>query len=303
MEHGARRRWGWQQGTRGELAAEFFGTLVLVAFGCGSVAMAAIALPESGRGTVGLASSADWLVIALGWGLAVTFGVYIAGGISGAHLNPAVTLAQAVLRDFSWRKVLPYMGAQLAGAFIGAALVFLLYHDAISAFEAGEKIDRGSLDSAATFGVFATGPAPYFDNVLGPLIDQVVGTAFLVAIIFALTDEYNTPVRANLAPVVVGIIVIGIALSFGANAGYAINPARDLGPRLLAWIAGWGEVAVPGNTENISAYFWVPIVGPLAGGLLGGLLYDRVIRDGLIARGVTPDEEIDDKAETNIERT
>ena len=140
MAHGEARRWGWQRGIGGELGAEFLGTMVIMAFGCGSVAMAAIALPQSGRGTVGLGSAADWLVIVAGWGLAVTFGVYVAGGISGAHLNPAVTLSQAVLRGFSWRKVLPYMGAQLAGAFVGGALVFLLYHDAISAFEASKTI-------------------------------------------------------------------------------------------------------------------------------------------------------------------
>lgn len=302
MSQGERRRWGWQRGLNGELAAEFLGTLVLVAFGCGSVAMAAIALPQSGRGTVGLSSAGDWMIISLGWGLAVTFGVYVAGGITGAHLNPAVTLAQAVLRGFSWRKVAPYMAAQLAGAFVGGALIFLVYHDAISSFEAAGKIERGTPDSAASFGVFATSPAPYFSNAIGPLVDQIVGTAFLVAFIFALTDEYNTPVRANLAPVVVGLIVVAIALSFGANAGYAINPVRDLGPRLVAWVTGWGEIAVPGNYGNVDFYLWVPIVGPLIGGLLGGLIYDRIIRDVLLARGATGGDGAQEKAQTNIER-
>ncbi len=298
----SRRRHGWQQSTRGELVAEFLGTLIIIAFGCGSVAMAAIALPGSGRGDAGLASAADWMIIAVGWGMAVTFGVYVAGGVSGAHLNPAVTLAQMVFRDFERRKVLPYIGAQLAGAFVGGLIVFFVYHDAIGSFEAAQKFERGSAASIASFGVFATSPAPYHANLVGPLITEIIGTAFLVGFIFAVTDERNTPVRANVAPVVVGLIVLAIGISFGANSGYAINPARDLGPRLVAWITGWGSVAVPGNTARIDFYMWIPIVGPMIGGLLGAGIYDKGISNVLQARGVEPDDGADEKAQTVIER-
>jgi glycerol uptake facilitator protein len=296
------RRFGWQQSTTGELVAEFLGTLVLVAFGCGVVAMTVAALPESGRGEVAFASASDWVLIALGWGLAVTMAVYVAGGISGAHLNPAVTLAQAVFRGFAWSKVGPYMAAQLAGAFVGAALVFLVYHDAIEALEAGARIDRGTESGAGSFGIFATSPAEYYSSVFGPMTSEIVGTAFLVAFIFAVTDDRNTPVRANLAPVVVGFIVIAIGLSFGANTGYAINPVRDLGPRLFAWIAGWGEVAIPGRTGPVSAYVFVPIIAPLIGGLIGAAIYDKLIRNVLLARGTPGTGDLEERAETNIER-
>jgi len=296
------RRFGWQQSTAGEAVAEFLGTLVLVAFGCGVVAMTVAALPESGRGEVGLASAADWVLIAMGWGLAVTMGVYVAGGISGAHINPAVTLGQAVFRGFGWRKVPTYVAAQLAGAFVGAALVFLIYHDAIEAFEASGRIDRGTEAGAASFGIFATSPAEYYASVFGPMVSEITGTAFLVAFIFAVTDDRNAPVRANLAPVVVGLIVVAIGLSFGANTGYAINPARDLGPRLLAWIAGWGSVAMPGQTGPVGVYFVVPILGPLIGGLIGAAVYDKLIRAVLLARGAAPTDDLDERVQTNIEK-
>lgn len=296
------RRFGWQQSVSGELVAEFLGTFVLVCFGCGVVAMTVAALPQSGRGDAGLATAGDWILIAIGWGLAVTMAVYVAGGVSGAHLNPAVTLAQAVFRGFEWRKVGPYMGAQLAGAFAGAALVFLVYHDAIHALEVSAKLDRGSASGAGSFGIFATSPAGYYSNAVGPLISEITGTMFLVGFIFAVTDDVNTPVRGNLAPVVVGLIVVAIGLSFGANTGYAINPVRDLGPRLFAWIAGWGSVAIPGKTGPVSAYFFVPIIGPLIGGLLGALIYDKGIRSVLLARGATADPEAEERGADVVER-
>src|SRR5205085_3053984 len=143
------------------------------------------------------------------------------------HLNPAVTLAMAVRRGFAWAKVPSYMAAQVLGAFVGAAIVYFNYKAAIGSFESANKITRGTSDSVPTFSIFGTFPAPYFTSWLGPFADQVLGTALLVALIFALTDEYNTPIHANLGPLVTGFIVVAIGLSFGANAGYAINPARD----------------------------------------------------------------------------
>jgi glycerol uptake facilitator protein len=292
----------WQRTLLGDLVAEAFGTFILIAFGTGSVAMSVAALNQSGRGKVPFDGSGDWLLICLGWGFGVTFGVYAAGGVTGAHLNPAVTLAMALRRGFAWSKVPGYWLAQIVGAFLGAALVYMLYHDSIAAFESANHIVRDSKDGVATFGIFATFPAKYFDNPWIPLLDQVVGTAFLVAFVFAVIDEYNAPVKSNLAPLIIGLIVVVIGISFGANAGYAINPARDLGPRLLAGVAGWGANAIPGNYANMGGYMWVPIVGPLIGGALGALTYDFLIRDQLVKRGVKPDPEVVEQGEDVIDK-
>jgi glycerol uptake facilitator protein len=181
-----------------------------------------------------------------------------------------------------------YIAAQVAGAFLGALLVYIVYKAAIDSYERANHITRGDLNSIPTYSIFATFPAKYFGTWLGPFIDQVVGTAFLLAFVFAIVDEFNQPPRANLAPLAIGAVVVAIGLSFGANAGYAINPARDLGPRLLAWVAGWGKVAMPGDYGNISGYFWIPIIGPFIGGLIGAYAYDFAIRDVLVARGEQP---------------
>jgi glycerol uptake facilitator protein len=260
---------------------------VLIAFGDGVVAMAVAALNQSGRGNAIFLAAGDWLLITWGWAVAVTFGVYVAGGITGAHINPAVTLAFAVRGDFPWRKVPWYWLAQIAGAFAGAAVVFLVYHDAISSYESAHHIIRGNLDSVVTFSIFATFPAPYFHGGwIGPLIDQIVGTAFLLIFVAALVDRRNLAPKGNLTPWLVGLGVAGIGMSYGANAGYAINPARDLGPRLFALVAGWGQTAIPGNGVGFSGYFWIPIIGPLVGGVIGILLYGFFIRNVLIGRGV-----------------
>src|SRR4051794_14641227 len=259
----------WRKTLPGELAAEALGTFVLICFGTGSVAMSVAALNQSGRGKVPFEASGDWLLICLGWGFGVAFAVYVAGGVTGAHLNPAVTLAMAARRGFAWSKVLPYWAAQVAGAFLGATLVYILYHNAIGSFESANDIVRDSKDGVATFGIFATFPAEYFSNSWIPLLDQIVGTAFLVGFVFAVIDEFNAPVKANLAPLLIGLIVVVIGISFGPNAGYAINPAPDRGPRRLAALAGRGKNALPGDYANVCFYMWVPIRGPLIGGTRG----------------------------------
>jgi glycerol uptake facilitator protein len=280
-------------GLYGELLAEFLGTFVLIAFGDGVVAMAVAGLPGSGRTagpTVIFQAAGDWLLITWGWAMAVAFGVWVAGGVSGAHLNPAVTLAFAVRRKFTWAKVLPYWGAQVLGAFVGAALVFLVYDNAINAFNTAAHTPKSSGLALSTYSIFATFPASYFHGgVAGPLIDQVVGTAFLLIFVVALIDMRNSAVGSNLAPLAIGLAVAAIGMSYGANAGYAINPARDFGPRLFAFFAGWGKTALPGSFNNgagfaFSDYFWIPIVGPLIGGTLGVLIYDLFIGDVLHAR-------------------
>src|SRR2546423_589777 len=189
----------FRTGFLGDIGAEFLGTFVLIAFGDGVVAMAVAALNQSGRGTSIFVAAGDWLLITWGWAMAVVFGVYVAGGITGAHINPAVTLAFAVRGDFPWKKVPWYWVAQVVGAFVGAAIVFLVYHDAISSYESAHHITRGNLDSVVTFSIFATFPAPYFHGSwIGPLIDQIVGTAFLLIFVAALVDRRNLAPKGNL---------------------------------------------------------------------------------------------------------
>jgi MIP family channel proteins len=242
-----------------ELYAEFLGTFVLIMFGAGVVAQNLLSGGKNG----------SYLAINLAWGLGVTMGVYIAGGVSGAHLNPAVSLACAVSRGFPWRKVLPYSLSQTAGAFLASALVFVTYREAFNAFDGGVRAVGGSKGTAM---IFATYPAPHL-SILGGMIDQIVGTALLVMIIFAIIDKRNNAPSANLAPLLIGLLVVAIGACFGFNSGYAINPARDLGPRLFTFFAGWGgDVFKSGHF-----WFWVPIIGPLLGGVAGALLYDSLI--------------------------
>lgn len=247
------------QGTSREAAAEFLGTFVLIVFGVGVVAQTVLSREANG----------SYLGINLGWGLAVMLGVYVAGGVSGAHLNPAVTLALAVKRGFPWAKVAPFVIAQVAGAFAAAALVYLTYHEALTAFDGGT---RQILGTQGTAGIFATYPQPFLSTI-GGFIDQVVGTALLMAIILAITDQRNNATPAWLTPVVVGAIVVAIGVSFGFNAGYAINPARDLGPRLFTAIAGWGG----GVFTAASSWWWVPVVAPCVGAVLGAMTYDLLV--------------------------
>jgi MIP family channel proteins len=248
------------RGTLREVLAEFLGTFVLILFGAGVVAQYIVSKQANG----------SYLAINLAWGLGVVMGCYVSVGVSGAHLNPAVTLAAAVHRGFPWRKVLPYMGAQLVGAFVAAAVVYLTYREGLTAFDGGV---RQVLGPQGTAGIFATYPQPYLSTFPGGFIDQVVGTAILVGVILGITDERNAKVPSWIAPVIVGLLVVALGMAFGVNCGYAINPARDLGPRLFTAMAGWGtEVFRAGHY-----WWWVPIVAPLVGGVLGGWIYDAFV--------------------------
>ncbi|WP_232663190.1 MIP/aquaporin family protein [Pseudonocardia sp. TRM90224] len=247
----------------GELLAEFLGTMILILFGVGVVAQV-VTTPTGGLG--------DHDSIAWAWGIGVTLGVYVAARLSGAHLNPAVTIALAAFKGFAWRKVLPYSLAQTAGAFVAAAIVRFVYADLIF------KVDPDH--TIKTQGIFSTLPGNGADGVTitTAFFDQIVGTAILVFVIFALTTAMNNPPMANLGPVVVGLLVVGIGMAWGANAGYAINPARDFGPRLLTLVTGYQDALFD---QNGTLYFWLPIVAPIIGGLIGGALFKYTIESYL----------------------
>jgi glycerol uptake facilitator protein len=232
-----------------ELLAEFLGTFILIIFGVGVVAQVVLT-------KVGEIQSIHWA-----WGLGVVLGVYVAGGVSGAHLNPAVTVALALRRGFPWAKVAPYSAAQVAGAFVAALVVRWNYSEAFARVDPGHTV--------ATQGVFST--LPNGVTPLGGFRDQVIGTAVLVLLVLAVTDARNMAPAANLAPFIIGLIVVGIGMAIGANAGYAINPARDFGPRLASWLTGF-STAWQDASGNF--YAWVPILGPLIGGPLGAYIYD-----------------------------
>jgi len=241
-----------------ELVAEMLGTFILLMFGQASVAMVVL----FATGTPGEVVNGGYTNIVLGWALGVTFGIYAAGKITGAHLNPAVTLAMACFRGFPWRKVLPYSIAQTTGAFLASALVYWNYLPAFKAFD--PLLEK-------TAGIFTTFPA-FPEQLSAGFLDQVIGTALLLFLVFALSDERNQP-PGTLTPILVGLVVLGIGIGFGKLHGYAINPARDFGPRLFVTLAGFRN---NGLTDG-SLVFLVPIFGPLLGGVLGGLVYDRTI--------------------------
>ena len=241
----------------GEFFAEFFGTMILILFGVGVVAQVVTGGFPTTTGATG-----DYNSIAWGWGLGVTMAVYVAGRLSGAHLNPAVTVALAAFKGFSPRKVVPYIAAQLAGAFVAALLVRWAYSDAINRADPGH--------TKATQGIFSTSP-DIGVSIPTAFLDQIIGTAILVMVIFALTSAVNNPPLGNTAPLFIGLLVVGIGLGWGANAGYAINPARDFAPRIASWLTGYHDAMY--STNGPELYFWLPIVAPLVGGLIGGALF------------------------------
>lgn len=255
------------RGLMGELASEFAGTFILILFGVGVVAQ------------VVAAGIGDHDSIAWAWGLGVVLGVYTAGKISGGHINPAVTVALAVFRGFPWRKVGPYALAQTAGAFVAGLLVRWDYTEALAKADPGHTIK--------TQGVFSTlpgnGSLPVHE--WGAFRDQIIGTAILLFLVVAITDVRNSAPAANLAPVVIGLLVVAIGMAWGSDAGYAINPARDFGPRFASFLTGYGTAF---RDQYGNLYFWVPIIAPLIGGIVGVGLYDFLIGRFLPVEG--PDE-------------
>ena len=259
--------------------AEVVGTFLLVLFGTGSVAAAVLTGAQ-----VGL-----WQV-AVVWGFGITLAIYATGTISGAHLNPAVTLAMALFRadDFPRRRMLPYWLAQLAGAVLAGAVVLAVFAPFLQRFESEHHLTRGATGSEASamvFGEYFPNPALFGTDasahaLVSPLAAagvEALGTAVLVFMIFALVDRRNAGGPGALTPFFIGFSVAVLISLFAPITQAGWNPARDFGPRLVAFFAGWGDIAIPGPRGG----FWVYIVGPLVGGPIGGALYDYVLRPAL----------------------
>ena len=253
----------------GELISEAVALLIIIAFGDSVAAMYTLYDPSPYQ-------HAYWGVC-IAWGLAVTIAIYTTGSVSGCHANPAVTLALALYRKFSWKKVLPYCAAQAVGAFAGAALVHTLFGPVIDAFNLAHHLTRVQGGAA---GVFFTHPG-FSITVAHAFSDEIILTAFLIFGIFAITEQYNEMAPgANFGALMIGLLVALIGASMGYLEGWAINPARDFGPRAWCFLAGWGPAAFPSPGN----YWWVPIIGPLLGGALGGGAYQLLIHPFLPAR-------------------
>jgi len=247
----------------GKCIAEFIGTFLLILFGVGCVAT--VVLNQS--------YTSLW-EISMVWGLGVTLSIYVTASVSGAHLNPAVTLALSFYRGFPKAHILPFVVAQVAGAFSAAAVTYFMFRPAFLRFDEVNSIVRDAASGMKTAGIFSTYPQAYLSKWEAFAVEAMI-TAVLVAVIFALTDERNAGAPlGNLAPLIIGLLIAVIGGSFGSLTGFAMNPARDFGPKLFAYFAGWGANALPGP----NLYFWVPIAAPIFGALVGGGLYDLLIR-------------------------
>lgn len=261
---------------KGQCIAEFLGTATIIFFGAGCVAAMKVAGASFGL----------W-EISIVWGLAVAMAVYLTAGISGAHLNPAVSVALWLFANFEGRKVLPYTIAQVAGAFCSAALVYGLYHNLFLDYEQTHHMVRGSVESLDLAGIFSTYPNPHISVGQAFLVEMVI-TAIMMALIMALTDDGNGLPRGPMAPLLIGFLIAIIGAAMGPLTGFALNPARDFGPKLFAWVAGWGNVAFTGARDI--PYFLVPIFGPLIGASLGAFGYRALIANNLPGKVVEKQE-------------
>jgi len=270
--------------------AEVIGTFILVFFGCGAVHAAVLTGAQSGL----------WQV-AIVWGVAIMAAAYTVGGISGAHINPAVTVALAAWGRFACVDVLPYIVAQVAGAFVAAAALFAVYVPFLTERENQLHVTRGQTGSEVTAmcygeyypnpGLNSTTPLYVEGNVerlaeLTPAWSafgiEVLGTALLALVVFATTDEKNLPLPIErLAPVFIGLTVSILISVIAPLTQACFNPARDFGPRIFAAVAGWGKIAIPG--PNGAGFFTVYILAPIVGAVLGGGLYSRLLRPSLEA--------------------
>ncbi|WP_241622560.1 MIP/aquaporin family protein [Rosenbergiella australiborealis] len=258
----------------GQCIAEFIGTGLILFFGVGCVAALKLANANFGQ----------W-EISIVWGLAVTMGAYVSAGVSGAHLNPAVSIALCVFGNFEARKLVPYICAQTAGAFCSVALVYALYQNLFIDYEQTHHIIRGTIDSLPMAGIFSTYPDPRLSLAQAFFIEMVI-TAVLMGVIMALTDDGNGIPRGPLAPLLIGLSVAAIGAAFGPLTGFALNPARDFGPKIFAELAGWGHIALTGG--KVMPYFLIPLFAPIVGALIGALLYRTMIGRHLpLTAGIT----------------
>eukprot|EP00795_Rhopilema_esculentum_P013141 gene13141-3933_t len=246
-----------------EFLAEMMGTFILMVFGIGSVAQLKL-----GKEVLG-----GFLSVNISWGLGVTFGVFWSLGISGGHINPAVTLAMACFGRLKWRKLPVYWAGQTLGSFLASACMYGIYKDALNIYDGGTRHTEGAL---ATAGIWSTYPfsdgKKSISNWSG-FSDQIFGTMILVGTIFALTDNKNNGAEPKQLPYMVGCLVWVIGMTLGLNCGYGINPARDLMPRIFTAMAGWGTKPFTVHDH----WFWYPVFGQLIGGVLGGVLYTVTI--------------------------
>ncbi|KAM4809943.1 aquaporin-7 [Rhinophrynus dorsalis] len=242
-----------------EAMAELLSTFVMMVFGLGSVAQVVLGKKQFGQ----------YLSINLSFGLGVTMGIHVAGGVSGGHMNCAVSLTNCILGNLPWKKLPLYVVSQMLGSFLAAAVVYCLYYEALYNYCGGNFTVTGPLQTAS---IFATYPEPYL-SIGGGFLDQVIGTGALLLCILAINDKKNSPALDGTHAVVIGLLVTVIGMSMGMNSGYAINPARDLAPRFFTAIAGWGlEVFRAGHYWS-----WVPVVAPLVGSLTGAFLYKLLV--------------------------
>lgn len=261
--------------------AEVLGTFVLVFFGCGAVHAAVLTGAQAGL----------WQV-AIVWGVAIMLAAYAVGAVSGAHINPAITMALAVWGRFAWQRVVPYVAAQLLGAFLAAAVLGFLWQPALAAKERALGVKRGlpaSVLTASCYGEFYPNPGGSLATLgsgTGGVTEriamavEILGTAILALVVFAVTDERNagSPAR-GMAPLFIGLCVAALISVVAPLTQACFNPARDFGPRLWTYLAGWGEVALPG--PNGRGFFTVYILAPMIGALLGAGVYERLIRPAL----------------------
>ncbi|XP_071387864.1 aquaporin-3b [Centroberyx affinis] len=262
--------------------AECLGTLILVMFGCGAVAQLVLSGGSHGM----------FLTVNFAFGFAATLGILVSGQVSGGHLNPAVTFALCLLGREPWRKFPVFFFFQTLGAFLGSGIVFGLYFDALWDYGQGELIVVGKNSTA---GIFATYPSKHLTLVNG-FFDQMIGTAALIVCILAIVDPHNNPIPRGLEAFTVGFVVLVIGLSMGFNSGYAVNPARDLGPRLFTALAGWG-----GEVFTAKAYwFFVPICAPFLGAVVGVMVYQLMV--GYHVEGEARERKEEEKKEEEEER-
>ncbi|PNI90721.1 AQP10 isoform 1 [Pan troglodytes] len=239
--------------------AEFLGVFVLMLLTQGAVAQAVTSGETKG----------NFFTMFLAGSLAVTIAIYVGGNVSGAHLNPAFSLAMCIVGRLPWVKLPIYILVQLLSAFCASGATYVLYYDALQNYTGGNLTVTGPKETAS---IFATYPAPYLSLNNG-FLDQVLGTGMLIVGLLAILDRRNKGVPAGLEPVVVGMLILALGLSMGANCGIPLNPARDLGPRLFTYVAGWGpEVFSAGN-----GWWWVPVVAPLVGATVGTATYQLLV--------------------------